>query len=100
MSDKFSFFTNLKAVLDIVLSAGLKRVLVGAGVGLVTGAVMLVVFNYYVTMLVNEFQAIDSSYVGLLGLMGVDKAVSIIIGAYAVRLTILVNMRLGLRRNG
>lgn len=68
----------------------------GAGLGLTSGAVVLVVFNYYLTKFINAFDMIDSDYIGLLGLMGVDKAVSMIVGAYVIRLTIL-STRLSIR---
>ena len=94
-----SFFGNLYNVGNMIVKGGLKRLLLGAGVGLTSGAVILVIFNYYLTMMVSSFDALDADYIGLLGLMGVDKAVSIVVGAYAVRLTLL-SARLSLRKRG
>lgn len=91
-----SIWNSVVAVGNVILHSGVKRLLLGAGLGLTSGAVVLVVFNYYLTKFINAFDMIDSDYIGLLGLMGVDKAVSMIVGAYVIRLTIL-STRLSLR---
>lgn len=91
-----SIWSNVVNVANVILHSGIKRLLLGAGLGLTSGAVVLVVFNYYLTKFINTFDMIDSDYIGLLGLMGVDKAVSMIVGAYVIRLTIL-STRLGIR---
>lgn len=91
-----SIWSNVVNVGNVILHSGIKRLLLGAGLGLTSGAVVLVVFNYYLTKFINVFDMIDSDYIGLLGLMGVDKAVSMIVGAYVIRLTIL-STRLGIR---
>lgn len=91
-----SIWSNVVNVGNVILHSGIKRLLLGAGLGLTSGAVVLVVFNYYLTKFINTFDMIDSDYIGLLGLMGVDKAVSMIVGAYVIRLTIL-STRLGIR---
>ena len=77
-----SIWSNVVNVGNVILHSGIKRLLLGAGLGLTSGAVV--------------FDMIDSDYIGLLGLMGVDKAVSMIVGAYVIRLTIL-STRLGIR---
>lgn len=91
-----SIWSNVVNVGNVILHSGIKRLLMGAGLGLTSGAVVLVVFNYYLTKFINAFDMIDSDYIGLLGLMGVDKAVSMIVGAYVIRLTIL-STRLSIR---
>lgn len=91
-----SIWSNVVNVSNVILHSGIKRLLMGAGLGLTSGAVVLVVFNYYLTKFINAFDMIDSDYIGLLGLMGVDKAVSMIVGAYVIRLTIL-STRLSIR---
>nr|DAN79135.1 MAG TPA: Minor Head Virion Protein G6P [Inoviridae sp.] len=91
-----SIWSNVVNVSNVILQSGIKRLLMGAGLGLTSGAVVLVVFNYYLTKFINAFDMIDSDYIGLLGLMGVDKAVSMIVGAYVIRLTIL-STRLSIR---
>ena len=91
-----SIWSNVVNVSYVILHSGIKRLLLGAGLGLTSGAVVLVVFNYYLTKFINTFDMIDSDYIGLLGLMGVDKAVSMIVGAYVIRLTIL-STRLSIR---
>lgn len=84
----------LKKILDIVLHGALKRLLIGAGLGLASTAILLTVINYYVDKLIqhlNSFGAVGQFGQGalaLLGIAGVDIAISIVIGAYIVRFTI------------
>lgn len=64
-----------------------KRVLVGAGLGLASGAIVLTVVNYYVGKITAQAGALGSM-AGILHLAGMDKAISIIIGAVVVRATL------------
>nr|WP_315043009.1 DUF2523 family protein [uncultured Moraxella sp.] len=87
-----SFFDGLFNLSKIILAGGLKRLLMGAGFGVFTGTIFLSVFNYFLSILIGEFGNLGE-YVGLLGIMGLGKAISVIIGAYVVRLTILSTMK-------
>lgn len=74
----------LYLLLTSLISGLGRRVLIGAGLGLASGAITLQVINYYI----GQIQA----QAGLLGAMasilhigGLDKAISIIIGACVIR---------------
>lgn len=64
-----------------------KRVLVGMGLGLASGAVVLTVINYYINKIVMSASRLGDM-AAILHLGGMDVAVSIIIGAVIVRATI------------
>lgn len=64
-----------------------KRVLVGMGLGLASGAIVLTVINYYVNKIVVSAGALGDM-AAILHLAGMDVAVSIVIGAVIVRASI------------
>ncbi|MGP5437727.1 DUF2523 family protein [Psychrobacter alimentarius] len=64
-----------------------KRVLVGMGLGLASGAIVLTVINYYVNKIVVSAGALGDM-AAILHLAGMDVAISIVIGAVIVRATI------------
>lgn len=72
-----------------LLSNFAKKVLVGAGVTIVSGAVINIVLTTYINKAIAVSSQIDSTYLGLLSLSGVDHAISIIIGALIARATLL-----------
>lgn len=78
-----------------------KRVLAGMGLGLFTSAISLTIINYYIAKILSSIQlgGVLSFGVGLLGLAGVDKALSIIIGAYVIKFT-LQSTKLGIGKIG
>lgn len=84
----------LKKILDIVLQSSLKRVLVGAGLGLGSTFIFLTVINYYVRLLIGHLSSFGTvgqfGQIGLslLGIAGVDTALSLVIGAYIIKFTI------------
>ena len=59
----------------------LAQILAGGGIGLATIAGLNIFIDYYKSMALSEFGQLGAVS-GLLGLAGVDKAISIIIGAY------------------
>lgn len=77
----------LLKLLEGLLGSAFKKVLVGAGLGLVSGGTVLLVVNYYVAKIVSQAGALGTM-AGILHLAGVDKAISIIIGAIVIRATI------------
>lgn len=89
MSAKLTFFQLLKNIFDIVVKAGIKKALAGAGIALTSMSFVLVIFNYFVTKLFESISLLDDDLVNLFGLFGVDKALSIVVGAYTIRLMIL-----------
>lgn len=64
-----------------------KRVLLGMGLGLASGAIVFAVLNYYINKIVVSAGALGDM-AAILHLSGMDTAVSIIIGAVIVRATI------------
>lgn len=64
-----------------------KRVLLGAGLGLVSGAATLIVINYYINKIVSSAGAIGDM-AAILHIGGMDTAISIIVGAIVVRATL------------
>ena len=66
-----------------------KKVLVGAGVTVVSGAVINIVLTAYINKAIAASSQIDSTYLGLLSISGLDHAISIIIGALIARATLL-----------
>ena len=72
-----------------LLSNFAKKVLVGAGVTIVSGAVINIVLTTYINKAIAASSQIDSTYLGLLSISGLDHAISIIIGALVARATLL-----------
>ena len=64
---------------------GLKTMLLGAGIGLASAGISLVVINYFISKIVEVSGDIGYGVVGIFGLAGLDKAMSIIIGAYVLK---------------
>lgn len=64
-----------------------KRVLVGMGLGLASGAIVFTVINYYVNKIVASAGALGDM-AAILHLAGMDAAISIVIGAVIIRASI------------
>lgn len=82
----------LKKLFDIVLTGSIKKMLVGAGLTLSSGALSFAVINFYINKLLGYLSGIGGSFgsslIALFGIAGLDTALSIIIGAYVVKFTI------------
>lgn len=72
-----------------LLSNFAKKVLLGAGVTIVSGAVINIILTTYINKAILASNQIDSTYLGLLSISGLDHAISIIIGALIARATLL-----------
>lgn len=72
-----------------LLSNFAKKVLLGAGVTIVSGAVINIVLTTYINKAISASNQIDPTYLGLLSISGLDHAISIIIGALIARATLL-----------
>ena len=72
-----------------LLSNFAKKVLIGAGVTIVSGAVINIVLTTYINKAIAASSQINSTYLGLLSISGLDHAISIIIGALIARATLL-----------
>ncbi len=64
---------------------GIKKLLLGAGIGLASAGVSLIVINYFISKIVEVSGSIGYGVVGIFGLAGIDKALSIIIGAHVLK---------------
>ena len=71
------------------LSASLlKKLLLGAGIGIASGMFFNTLLNMYITKMMDSLGGMPSSIFGLLGKFGFDQALSVIIGALACRAAI------------
>lgn len=77
----------LTKVLQGVFAGAGSTLLVGAGLGLATGAIVLTVINYYIGKITASAGALGDM-AAILHLGGMDAAISIIIGAVVVRATL------------
>lgn len=75
------FFTKLQNVLFSGNKSWLSQILTGAGLGLVSTAVLTTFIDYYKTQAIANLGQLGLVS-GILGLSGLDKALSIVIGAY------------------
>lgn len=72
-----------------LLSNFAKKVLVGAGVTIVSGAVINIILTTYINKAISASNQIDSTYLGFPFQACLDHAISIIIGALIARATLL-----------
>lgn len=85
----------LVKVSDIALSKGGRTVMSSLGVGLVSSAVSLNLFNQYISYLQSSSSGLGD-VAGILGLAGVDYGLSIIISSVVVKITLKAkNVSLG-----
>lgn len=75
------FFTKLQNILFAGNKSWLSQVLTGAGLGLVSTAVLTGFIDYYKSQAIDNLGQLGLVS-GILGLSGLDKALSIVIGAY------------------
>lgn len=76
-----TLFTYLHTLLNNISQSWLGQVLTGAGLGLITVGGVNAFVDYYKQQALANFGQLGSIS-GLMGLSGVDKAVSVLIGAY------------------
>lgn len=72
-----------------ILSNFSKKVLMGAGVTIVSGSVINIILSIYINKAISASSSINPTYLGLLSISGLDHAISIIIGALVARATLL-----------
>lgn len=77
----------LLLILNFFASSFLKQVLVGAGLSLVSGAFVLTMVNQYISSAQSNMSGFGQ-YAGLMGLAGLDTALSILVGALVFRATV------------
>lgn len=78
----------LSLVLANFAGSAIKKLLVGAGLGIATGAIVLTVINYYISK-IQQQAGILGDMAGIAHLGGLDVAISIIVGAIVVRASLL-----------
>ena len=72
-----------------LLSNFAKKVLLGAGVTIISGAVFNIVLSAYINKAIAASSSINPTYLGLLSISGLDHAISIIVGALVARATLM-----------
>lgn len=75
------FFAWLGTLLTYLSNSFIGQALLGAGLGLATTTGLSVFSDYYKQQALASFGQLGA-VTGILGLAGVDKAISIVIGAY------------------
>lgn len=76
-----SIFTKILSTLSVNNKSWLAQVLAGAGLGLASTASFNAFVDYYKSQAISNFGQLGAVS-GLLGLSGVDRAISMIIGAH------------------
>lgn len=71
-----------------LLSIGIKKALTGAGLGVASYAGLSTILDNMITNSVNQMQGADSVALAVLGMSGMDTALSMVISAVLVRATI------------
>lgn len=79
---------SLSSVLKSLQKGWLKDVLTGAGLTLGSAAVSLSAFNVGVSALKANMGGVSSTILGLAHLMGIDVAMSLVLGAVVSRHTL------------
>ena len=67
----------------------IKKLLLGAGIGIASGFVFKTVLNIFIDKMINSLSGVGASFLQLCGLFGLDKCLSIIVGALAMRAAIM-----------
>lgn len=71
-----------------LLSGSIKQMLLGAGIGLVTAQFILSITNQYIDAALSNMYGVGGDVVRIMGISGLDVALSIVIGAVVARATI------------
>lgn len=80
-----------------LLGSALKRILVGAGLGLVSSQVILSITNTYIGKAITNLNFSAGPALQFLGLSGADVALSVLIGALIARATLEAS-KIGLKK--
>ena len=83
--------------LSFLLGSALKRILIGAGLALLSSQAIQALIDTYINKALNGMSFGGSSAIMFLGLSGADVAISIIIGALMARAFIEAS-KIGLRK--
>ena len=77
----------LALLFDMFAKGAVFKFLAGAGLGLGTSAFLITFLNYYISKSQSSIGALGA-VTGLVGLSGLDKGLSIIVGALVARVTL------------
>jgi hypothetical protein len=83
--------------LSFLLGSALKRILIGAGLALLSSQAIQALIDTYINKALNGMSFGGSSAIMFLGLSGADVAISILIGALMARAFIEAS-KIGLRK--
>lgn len=78
----------LYALSTVLLGGAVRTMMLGAGIGLVSSAFILDLVNRYLSKAAMPISGDGSSMFALMALSGLDKALSIVLGALVARVTI------------
>jgi hypothetical protein len=81
-------FASLKDLLESVQKGVLRDILLGGGVMMITAGSSILVFNTAIQLVRSSVGNIATDLVQIMGLAGVDTAISLTLGAIATRLTL------------
>ena len=80
-----------------LLGSALKRILIGAGLGLVSSQVILSIIDTYIGKAMSNMNFSAGTALQFLGLSGADVALSVLIGALIERATLEAS-KIGLKK--
>lgn len=80
-----------------LLGSALKRILIGAGLGLVSSQIILSLINVYIGKAIDNMDFAAGTALQFLGLSGADVALSVLIGALIARATLEAS-KIGLKK--
>ena len=66
----------------------IRKILFSAGIGLASAAFFNTIIGLYLDKAINSYSGLPAAILGLMGLFGFDKALSVIIGALVIRASI------------
>ncbi|MDM1275002.1 DUF2523 domain-containing protein [Acinetobacter indicus] len=81
----------LVAVADFTLSKAGSSIMKGLGLGFVSSAVVLTLFQQLISYAQNEWGKMSSDVLQILALGNIDYGLSIIVGACVLRITLMMS---------
>lgn len=81
-------FGSLRDLLESVQKGVLKDILLGGGVMMLTSGATILAFNTAIALVRTSVGNIATDLVQIMGLAGVDTAISLTLGSIATRLTL------------
>lgn len=82
-------WTWVLSIVAFITGDLIKKLLLAAGIGVASSYFFNELIQYLITRMTINFSSLPASFISLLGMFGVDKALSIIIGALFMRASIM-----------